>query len=165
MYRSGSTLQFQITAAIVENAGLGKRIEWVKPKRFKEIRKKYANYDDLKVFKSHVCTDAMVSEFINHDAMGIYVFRDLRDVVVSMMQKESKTFNEIWNSGFLEICLVNFQRWTNLPRVLLSKYEEIIKDLPGEVKRISNHLGIFMDKSKFNQIALDYSIDKQQTRI
>ena len=33
MERSGSTVQFQISAQLVEDAGLGKRVEWVKAER------------------------------------------------------------------------------------------------------------------------------------
>ena len=38
MQRSGSTLQYQIAARLVEQAGLGQRLEWVEPGRFPELR-------------------------------------------------------------------------------------------------------------------------------
>lgn len=165
MYRSGSTLQFQITVRLVEEAGLGKRVEWVKTESFPELCEKYADYDGWKVFKAHVCTDAMVSEFTHQNAIGIYVFRDPRDVFVSTMRKSSKTFDEVWRGDLLERCLDNYQCWTSLPRVLVSKYEEMIPDLPGEVERIAVHLGISLDRKQCEQIASNYTINRQIERI
>ena len=56
MRRSGSTLQYQLTARIVEEEGIGKRVEWVKPADFPVLREKYKDYEGLKVFKSHIYT-------------------------------------------------------------------------------------------------------------
>ena len=165
MQRSGSTLQFQITARLVEESGLGKRLEWVKCEHWPALRDQYADDEGWKVFKNHTCTDEMVSEFHRQNAVGVYVFRDLRDVFVSAMKKYSTPFELLWESGFLEGCLQNFQRWTNLPRVLVSKYEELIMDLPGEVERVATHVGIRFERSKYEQIASQYTIGKQMERI
>lgn len=166
MKRSGSTLQFQITARLVEDAGLGKRVEWVHHNRFPELRKKYADYNGWKVFKNHVCTDEMVAEFNRQNAIGVYVYRDIRDVIVSAMRKSSVSFTSIWrNSHLLKTCLDNFHRWTSLPTVLVSIYEEMIADLPGEVKRIANHLGIALDYSECERVASEYTIERQKKRI
>ncbi|MFQ5632245.1 MAG: sulfotransferase domain-containing protein, partial [bacterium] len=113
MQRSGSTLQFQITAQLVEEAGLGKRVEWVKHKRFPKLRKKYAAYEGWKVFDNHTCTDAMKEEFHRQNAMGVYVFRDLRDVIVSKIRKYSQSFEQLWNVGFLDNCLQQYHNWTS----------------------------------------------------
>lgn len=165
MMRSGSTVQFQIAARLVEEAGLGQRVEWVKPERFPELRQKYADYQGWKVFKNHTSTAEMISEFHQQNAMGVYVFRDLRDVFFSTMKKYSMPFDQLWASGFLDEVLHHFHRWTILPRVLVSKYEVMITDLPAEVERIADHLGIPCDHQKYEQIALDYTIEKQKERI
>lgn len=165
MVRSGSTLQFQITAQLIEDAGLGKRIEWVKPAQFPELKGKYAAYSGHKVFKIHECTDAVVSEFRQQNAMGVYVFRDLRDVFVSMMRKEAASFNRLWEAPFLNGCLEQFKKWTSLPGVLVSKYEEIMADLPAEVERIASHLDIQLEAEKYQKIASNYGIERQLKRI
>ncbi len=38
MYRSASTLQFQITARLVKEAGIGQQIGWIDANRFNEVR-------------------------------------------------------------------------------------------------------------------------------
>jgi hypothetical protein len=165
MQRSGSTLQFQIAARLVEDAGLGRRVEWVEPRRFPELRAKYASQDGFKVFKNHVCTDEMAAEFARGDAVGIYSYRDVRDVFVSNMSKYSSRFDQFWYAGFLETTLQNYQRWTGLPRVLVSRYESMVQDLPGEVRRIASHLGLAVDAEACRRIADEYSMEKQKERI
>lgn len=165
MRRSGSTLQFQIVARLVEESGLGKRVEWVKPNCFPKLRAKYADYNGWKVFKTHFCTDEILSEFRRKNAIGIYVFRDIRDVFVSTMKKGGKTAEQLLNNGFIEECLQNHQKWTNLQQVMVSRYENMIIDLPGEVKRTATHLGISLDRKKYELIASDYAIQKQRERI
>ena len=157
MKRSGSTLQFQITAELVEQARLGKRVEWVIPDRFHEIKAKYKNYSGWKVFKTHGCTDAMVREFENQNAIGMYIFRDLRDMMVSTMDKSTSSFRSLWSSGYLNECLENHRKWSGLPRMLASKYEEATQDLATEVKRLANHIGICLEQEKIEDIAFRIS--------
>ncbi len=165
MQRSGSTLQFQITARLVEDAGLGKRVEWTKPDRFNRLRRQYAAAAEWKIFKNHNCTEKMEKEFHRQNAMGVYSYRDLRDVYVSTMRKNEVTFEQLWAAKFLEQCLRQYQQWTSLPRVLTSKYETMMADLPGEVARIAAHLGIAADAEKCRQIADEHAIERQKERI
>jgi len=165
MPRSGSTLQFQITAQLVEEAGLGKRMEAVKPAAFGKLRKQYAAEPGWKVFKIHTCTDKVEKEFHRQNAVGIYVYRDLRDVVVSTMRKSDMTFEALSSLGFLEDRFEEYQKWTSLPRVLVSKYEEMIAGLPAEVRRIAAHLGITLSAEAYQQIAAEHSLERQKERI
>jgi len=164
MQRSGSTLQFQIAARLVEEAGLGRRVEWVEPLKFPELRAKYADVPGMKVFKNHVCTDAMAAEF-DRGAVGLYSYRDLRDVFVSNMTKYASRFDQFWYAGFLDVTLRNDRRWTGLPRVLVSRYESMVSDLPAEVARIAAHLGIPLDADACLKIADEHSVEKQKRRI
>lgn len=165
MPRSGSTLHFQVTAKIVEEARLGKRVEWVKPKLFRELRKQYAGDPSWKVFKTHYCTEAMAKEFRRRNAAGVYIYRDLRDVFVSAMRKYELTFELMWNRPFLDNCLEYYQTWTSLPNVLVSKYEAMMEDLPAEVGRIAAHLGLQLEIGQCRQIAVAHSLDRQKERI
>ncbi len=165
MQRSGSTLQFQLTAGLVEEAGRGKRVEWVKPHRFKKLREKYAEDQSWKVFKSHVCAKHIAREFYLDNARGVYVYRDLRDVFVSAMRKYATTFELLWNAPFLDECLENYHKWTALPHMLISRYEGMITALPAEVARIARHLGLEITPQRCEQIAAEYSIAKQLDRI
>lgn len=164
--RSGSTLQYQITARLVEEAGLGKRLDWAEPEEFPLIREQLKRDDSSwKVFKAHTCTDEMIEEFEQGNAMGVYIYRDLRDVVVSHMTKASMDLDTVFKSGFVEACLEHYQRWVQLSRLLVSQYELVVDDIAGEVNRISNHLGITLESDKIQEIANDFSIENQKARI
>jgi len=165
MPRSGSTLQFQITAQLVEDAGLGKRLEWVKPADFGRLRKQHQNDPGWKVFKTHTCTEKMEKEFHRGNAKGVYCYRDLRDVVVSTMRKFDLAFEKLWDLGFLDDRFREYQKWTALPQVLISKYEEMVADLPGEVERIAAHLGVAIPAEKCAAIAAEHTIERQKSRI
>lgn len=165
MMRSGSTVQFQITARLVEDACLGKRLEWVKPEEFTGLRDKYSAFPGWKVFKSHICTQHMIREFENHNALGIYVYRDLRDVVVSILKKLKMSFDEEFVGNYLNTCLRQYSIWTGLPGVMCSKYENMLCDLKGEVRKIADHLGIRLSDVQYSSIASDYDIERQKERI
>jgi hypothetical protein len=165
MYRSASTLQFQITSRLVKDAGLGEQIGWIDAMRFDTVRDRHADTPKLKVIKVHTCTEPIAAEFLQGNALGIYTFRDIRDVFVSSMKQRDKSFDYVWQAEFIEQCLENYKQWTQLPNVLISRYETIMQDLSHEVDRIANHLGISLEPSQAQSIAADYSIEIQQARI
>jgi hypothetical protein len=165
MRRSGSTLQYQLTARIVEEEGLGKRVEWVKPADFPIVKEKYKDYEGLKVFKSHIYTPEMGEEFYKKNALGVYIYRDIRDAFISQSSKNKISFNAMWLQNFLENAVENYDKWTSLPRVLVSKYEQVTADLPGEVQRIAAHIGLGYSEQKCRQIAKDYTLERQKERI
>lgn len=165
MTRSGSTLQFQLAAHLVEQAGRGTRVEWASPEDFPALRKKYEDDPGWKVWKTHSCTDDVLAEFRAQNAKGVYVFRDVRDVVLSNMRKQDVGFDKLWQQGVLDAILGNFDRWTSLAGVLVSRYEEMVADVPAEVGRIAAHLGIAVSADETERIASQYTVDRQRDRI
>jgi hypothetical protein len=170
MYRAGSTLQYQLTARLVEEAGVGKRVEWAKPGQFLRVSKKMADYQGLKVFKCHICTDEIMAQFKKQNALGVYVFRDIREVVASTLrkkyrEKKNEKFQGDFKKNLIERSLENYYKWTSLNNVLVSKYEEMILDLTGEAKRIARHIGVSLPGEKYLEISEDLSLDKQIQRI
>lgn len=164
MYRSASTLQFQIAARLVKDGGVGQQVGWIDWKRFPEVRNLYANYNGLKVTKVHTCSAPIISEFVKNNAKGIYIFRDIRDVYTSSMKQRLKAFDQLWNEGFIESCLDNYKKWNSLPRVLVSNYEEVVENLPREVKRIATHMDVNISLDS-QRIADGYTVEIQQKRI
>lgn len=165
MYRSGSTLQYQITVRLVEEAKIGHKVDWVKPEEFPQLARQNTDNRGLKVFKCHVCTDAVVEEFEKKNAKGVYIFRDIRDVAASYMRKYEVDFAGMLRSHILERSLENYCKWTSLPNVSISQYERVIPDLPSEVEKIAVHIGAVLEKEKYREIAEEFSLDKQLRRI
>lgn len=165
MFRSASTLQFQITARLVKDAGLGEQIGWIDAYRFTETQQRYANVSGLKVVKVHVCPEPIQAEFLRQNALGLYSFRDIRDVFASYMKQRQKPFPFLWQEGFLETCLENYKIWTGLPNLLVSTYQDLTENLPQEVQRIAQHLQLKISPADCEAIAADYSLESQQQRI
>lgn len=163
--RSGSTLQYQLAARLVEDAGLGKRIAWARPEEFPVIRQNNEDYRGWKVFKTHLCTDPMAEMFRRRDAVGIYIYRDVRDVIVSILRKMKIPFEWDFVRNYLNTCLVNYSLWTGLPDVMVSCYEEVMTDLAREVKRTADFLGIPIDSDQCTLISSEYSLERQRQRI
>lgn len=169
MYRSASTLQFQIASHLVQTADRGQQVGWIDAYRFAETQSIYSNQATadapMKVVKVHTCTESIAAEFTQSNAIGIYTFRDLRDVYASYLKQRQKSFEELWQEELVENCLTNYAKWTSLPRVLVSQYEQIISDLVTEVSRIASHLGIALSQSECQAIANDYTFTNQQVRV
>lgn len=165
MPRAGSTLQFQLTAHLVEQAGLGTRVEWVRPPELAALISRHSATPGLKVCKTHVCTPEVQAEFSRGNAKGVYVYRDVRDAIVSRMRKSGQSFDALERAGFLDRILVAFDAWTSLDGVLVSRYENLIADATTEVAHIAAHLGITLDRAGCERIAEQYSMDRQRERI
>lgn len=166
MYRSGSTLQFQIASEIVENKLIGKRIEWTKPDRFFEIKSKYKNYHKYKVYKSHLLTVEIDKEFINNNALGIYIYRDLRDVAISLMQKNNVSFEQVIKEKTLDRAIEEYTKWTSKKNVHVARYEDVINNLAQEISNIATFLKVEnMSLEQCAILANEFSLEKQQKRI
>src|SRR5438132_1477367 len=97
MKRSASTLQYQLASALVEQAGTGTRSTWVPSSEFPCLRERYADLGSWKVFKSHDCTPEIAREMTDHGSLGLYIYRDLRDVIASQMQMSRVSFDRLWS--------------------------------------------------------------------
>lgn len=165
MIRSGSTLQFQLASSIVERAGLGRRVKYVPESEFETVLYRYTKEPGLKVFKAHVCTSALSKIAQAGDAKVIYCYRDIRDVAVSAMRKFDMSFDALVKAGWLDQAITDYYAWTNMPNVLVSRYEEMIRDLKQEACRIAVFLGLNVDTETLSRLAEQYDISKQQQRI
>jgi len=76
-----------VSARFDSAGGQGHRVEWVDPGDFPRLQKKYRHDGKWKVFKTHSLTREMAVELSAGRALGIYIYRDLRDVVTSLMHK------------------------------------------------------------------------------
>lgn len=165
MRRSGSTLQYQLTANIVESRGIGRALGWVEPQQFPQLRASHIGEKGLLVVKCHTYVREAAELFSRREAKAIYVHRDIRDVVVSMMNKNRISFWQVVQSGFVGQVLEEYSDWSKVGDILVSRYEVMIADLRWEVLRIADYLGVDLDESSASQIAERHTIDQQVQRI
>lgn len=121
--------------------------------------------DEMKVVKTHVFTQATAAVLQQQRAIGVYCYRDLRDMIVSFIHKEQKPFEEAWVKRRITQNLQWYTQWTQQPRMLVSRYEAMIADLPGEVQRIADHLDIEVTPQQCAEVAAHYTLDKQRDTI
>jgi hypothetical protein len=162
MFRSGSTLQYQLVSRLVEDFGRGKRVSWHSPSDFKRLRKQGSSYDCIQVFKAHKLTQEMKDEVAINGALSLTVHRDIRDVVVSAMRKNNWSFRRIWRRNRLRYWTTRFDDWARLPNVMICRYDELVADMPSLIRRMSSYLGIEIDDKQIGLIANDYSIVRQR---
>jgi FkbM family methyltransferase len=165
MKRSGSTLHYQLVKEIVESKKLGKGVGWTERDGFADFIAKYGDQDLFLVVKCHNFVKEAGELLSSGKAKGIYVYRDLRDVIVSMMNKTGSSFSQIMRSNFLTSILSDYKSWKQFDGILISSYEEMLENLPDEVLRIAHHLGIEISNTTAATIAKKYSIDNQKDRI
>lgn len=165
MQRSGSTLQYQLVAEIVERKGVGRRVGFVEPEEFAALQKKHADEIELLVVKSHSFLPEAIQLCKLGQALVFCVHRDLRDIAVSLFNKNGTPIEVILQKRVLHRCVSEFQSWTDLPGTLVMRYDEMVANLSDSVLRIAQHLGIVLDKHECEKFANEFSHEKQRQRI
>ena len=74
----------------------------------------------------------MMAEFKQANAIGFYVYRDLRDVLASLAHKDSLSVDRLVQQGAVERLIDQQRRWMSQPRMLVCRYEDMMADLPGK---------------------------------
>ena len=165
MKRSGSTLQYQLAALLVERLGAGRRYPEQELHGTMGVPEKEPPGGGWTVFKTHICSERVASLLRGGEAKAVYVFRDLRDVVVSLMAMKGHTFEKTMARRDLPKAVEQSGKWLACPGVLVSRYEEVIADPANEVTRIGGHLGLDVPRSLAEEIAAEYSVERQKQRI
>lgn len=167
MMRSGSTLQYQLAVAISEESGRGQGIGEIRSGNFEELEKAYPE-DSIIVCKLHHIKHlrGIDSGFNSGKAIGIYSFRDIRDVTTSLMNMRKTSFDRVVvETKEIPECLDNFYAWSKFPGILISQYETMAQNIPHEVERIAHHLGIQLSPEKIQEIATAHSKQNQLNRV
>lgn len=166
MFRSGSTVQYQIASHLVESASRGHRLPFGAEPDFsvESPGSRAAPETQYLVYKSHGVSEAMRSQVDRGRGVVLTVHRDIRDVVVSAMRKNACSFHRLWRAGKLSYWTRRFEEWAALPGALVSRYDSMSVDLAEEVRRISGHLGLDVGATKRQEIAKLYAIDRQRER-
>jgi len=165
MMRAGSTLQYQLCAEIVESLGLGKRMGWIDSIRKNETTNLSSMDEKTYVVKCHNYFVELTDIISRGDVKTIYVYRDIRDVVVSLINKFNQSYWQIVNDGYIETILKAYYDWTRLDDVLISRYETLIGNIEYEANRIAEYLGIEISNQTATQLSDEFSIDNQILRI
>lgn len=163
MPRSGSTLQYQIACELIEGVGVGTRPrEWPSPIGPSMA----AGPIPIHVAKVHD-PDPRLGSLDPRFVRYVYVYRDVRDAIASHLQKiraagepdiAPADIGEVVRARMLE----PFAHFTALAGALVSRYEEVISDLPGEVRRIARVMGLEPDPALVERIGAGLDLAAQR---
>lgn len=165
MQRSASTLQYQIASTIVEKYNRGQRISWHSIIEHKKVIEKHNIFEGYYVFKSHILTKEIKEQFEKKNAVGIYIYRDIRDVISSLKEKNNTDYTIEQLEIMIKQMIKQHDLWISESSTYVSKYENVICDLKKEVQNIAKHIGIEIDKDFINKTAIELNKDKQKKNI
>jgi len=160
--RSGSTLQYNIACEIVELSGRGIRIDYHHHSRFADVRSHYKDYKGYKVFKTHQINEEIKHEFLNQNAIGIYSYRDVRDVFLSIKRKENKSSDNLFQSSFIKKYIKCYFDWLVIEPMYRSKYEDLIRNIRKEITNICNILEVSLAETEISDIEKKVQKDSQK---
>jgi hypothetical protein len=170
MYRACSTWQYEVVGYLVEHHLKGRRLGYVSGES-------YAGQDGpsggstrgdgypWRVLKSHEDARSFTRGLGCGRALAVYAYRDLRDVVFSLMHKRGTSFRGLLRQGMIHQILANDRFWRSQPRVLVQRYEDLIADPVTGVVQLARHLGLGVARREAEAIADEYSLDSNRNRI
>jgi len=163
-FRSGSTLQYQLTASIVEAAGAGRRIPWTPPQEMDSVFDNY-QFPGIGVVKSHVPVQRIIDCVEDGFGVALYIHRDLRDVTISTMFHHKIPFDSVMESTTLNDCVQWGKVWEALPGVLIQRYDDLVSDMRQGVDQICEHLNVELPTKDKNEMITNHSIKLHRLRI
>ncbi|KKN85731.1 hypothetical protein LCGC14_0275360 [marine sediment metagenome] len=171
-YRTGSTTQNRIAAAIVEHANRGRGIGYHKESRLVEHDKDEDELVICKVFRYLPDESETAARFLKEGRIRVVgTVRDPRDIFVSMQERARRSGKIGEFSGKtvinekLPMWLGWFDMWVDkIPRNMIhvSKFEVMIEDLSAEALRIATFLGIAISLKEARTLTNPFRLPDQQ---
>jgi hypothetical protein len=171
MYRACSTWQYEVVAHLVEESLGGRRLGYLTPDEYATHVQRGARpatgSDESAgwcVVKAHEGDRSFARELADGRARAVYVHRDVREVVFSLMHKRGLTFEQLVREGMIHQVLANDRFWTAQADILIQRYDEILSDPATSVQQLARHLGIALADDDAVRIAGEYSRESNRAR-
>jgi hypothetical protein len=166
MYRACSTWQYEVAAHLVEEHQNGRRLGYMASGLYTALllEKGASSGTAWRVIKAHEGEPSMGRELTSGRARALYVHRDIRDVVFSLMHKRGKTFEQILRQGMIHQILANDRFWMAQRNVLVQRYDDLISAPVLGVMDLADHLGFELDDGEAERIADIYSQESNRAR-
>jgi hypothetical protein len=117
------------------------------------------------VLKSHEGARSFSQALESGQALAVYVYRDLRDVIFSLIHKRGASFRQLLRQGMIHQLLANDRFWRQQSGVLVQRYEDLVDDPITGVVQLARHLGLGVVRREAAAIAEEYSLASNRTRI
>lgn len=161
MHRSGSTLQYQIASAICEGRLSLDRLE---PHWKNGVPTGSALHAKTSIIKVHRPARALERKLDPEAVRYLYSYRDLRDVVASLIERGSK-LRAVAARQVVQKELSAYRAFTARRHTLVTRYEEFVQDVPSLISKIEHFLGVHLTDEERSSIAEDLELDRQRKRV
>ena len=164
MLRSGSTLQYNIAAAVLETQCKVQRVGFLgnlaDPKLTGRL-KSMKLADGWAIIKTH---DAPLPvSFYTERVHVLFSYRDVRDIASSISKKWEYPFEKILKD--VDMMIKIEQDFSNVPNVLRQSYGLLYRDIAAAAHEIAKYLGICLEPDEAGQIAETLSISSVKSQI
>jgi hypothetical protein len=163
--RSGSTLQYNIIADIVEYGNQGKRIGFIENENFHTIIKENVAYPKYKIIKTHLLTSTMKEYLQNKKAILFSCYRDIRDVAVSYNSVWNKSLNNFIIDGNLDYYLNTYYEIKSYHPIQFNSYQELNCNLIDEISKIATLLNISLTQNQIDEIYKNNTLELRKNRL
>lgn len=149
----------------------GRRIEisggdvFEDPIRAEALKRELSNteWTVLKVHDGHRGFSKMLE---SGASLAIYSFRDVRDVVYSLMHKKACSFQQlVVNEAMLYKIIDNDEFWRAQNNILVQRYETILAKPEAAIEEIAYHLKIKIKESEVDRLTKAYSLESNRERV
>lgn len=151
MERSGSSVYMRMINFLIRAANLGNKIGDARLGDFNEVATSIMQVahrePGLKLIRTHDYHPLFEAEFKRGNAIGFYIWRDIRDVMVSFTLRDSTEWSlddEEWLIDNVQRIAANWRRWTAWApeQVMISTYQELLDGKPELLLKTGRALGI-----------------------
>jgi len=164
MPRAGSTVQYQLAAELVERFNKGYRMGWFPPGNLDDYLRRHSPMSEWWVIKTHVCTPGVRQRAKAGKAKSLFIYRDLRDVVVSFMFKHHWGFDQTMADPTFKQMVEHSSEWEELLGCLSFRYEDYYDNWAEMVEQISEHIGLKVSHIRAQTISATVSLSAQHIR-
>jgi hypothetical protein len=162
MPRSGSTLVYNIVCHVVEKHLHGTRLGFADAGLLPEYRREVLD-NRWRAIKTHVFDPGLKSLMDEGRATVFYIYRDLRDVLCSVMKHSGLPIDR--SVSIVPALVENDRLWKADEHTLVQRYEDVVADVPHAVAEIAAHLHVSLSDGEASEIAAIYSIDANRARV
>lgn len=160
MLRSGSTLQYNVAASLLELNGPLTRAGFLGDVRNPDVR---AKLDAMKaapgwtILKTHEAP--LERGFYDDRVRVLFSYRDVRDIAASIKKKWGHPFEQILSD--IDAMIEIERGFADIPNVLVQSYDKLYANLPEATREIADFIGVRASEADVQSIAAGQAVEKQ----
>lgn len=164
MYRACSTWQYEVITHLLDKYRGGERLGYLTGEEFAARYRSSEQVAGWSVLKSHEGDRSFARAIADRHAIAVYAYRDVRDVVFSLMHKRGVSFELLVRQGMIHQIFANDRFWARQPGVIVQGYENLVADPVTGVLELGAHIGVELSREEAAEVAGEYSFQTNRRR-